>query len=159
MMQSQADKGTERQKAPNKHTQPLNIPGRVNQPTSGPTQTFILHFLADTNEHLLLGVLEAIDGIYPTPLPGLADSPSSTSSAVYMCVKYLHSGWYLKGVCVGVGVDVAAPSIVPEHRACQNHTTNHLPGDHYRLPLLTIRGTHTSIWFNTCVSLSGTANT
>lgn len=41
----------------------------------------------------------AIQGIYPA-LPGLADSPSSTSFSVYMCVKYLHSGLYLKGVCV-----------------------------------------------------------
>lgn len=60
-------------------------------------------FLADTNEHLLFAVTEAIHGKYPT-LPGLADSSSSTPSSVYMCVKYLHSGLYLKGVCVGVYV-------------------------------------------------------
>lgn len=66
-----------------------------------------LDFLADTNEHLLFAVTEAIHGKYPA-LPGLADSSSFTSSSVYMCVKYLHSGLYLKGVCVCVGVYVSA---------------------------------------------------
>lgn len=60
--------------------------------------------MADTNEHLLT-VTKGIHGIYPA-LPGLADSSSSTSSSVYICVKYLHSGLYLKGVCVGVYVSV-----------------------------------------------------
>lgn len=58
----------------------------------------VLDVLADTNEHLLT-VMKAIHGIYPA-LPGLADFSSSTSSSVYMCVKYLHSVLYVKGVCV-----------------------------------------------------------
>lgn len=48
------------------HTQPLNRPGRLDQPTTlGPTQTLVLDFLADTNEQLLLAVTKAIHGTYP----------------------------------------------------------------------------------------------
>lgn len=59
--------------------------------------------MADTNEHLLFAVKEAIHGKDPA-LPGLADPSSPTPSSVYTCVKYLHSGLYLKSVCVGVYV-------------------------------------------------------